>query len=773
MDGTGDLVIDNTDGDMNLGAIDAAGDVSITAQGGLVLGDRLGRDAQVKGDSISITANDGDVGTAEAPLLVDTNPDENGNPGVLNATANDGSVFITEITGDMTIGSITSTGKENSVNLKTEDGNIVESDKGNNDMIKDAVDAAIEAAKAQAKAEALEDQKQILDNYVNTLDSVKQELQDALDNRNAAKSELDQAQAEEADAQQRLETAMAELENLKKAENPDADAIQAQQDKVDSAQSDYDNAKAETQNKQDALEEVEKLLQDAVDSAGDKTFGAVPGLEEAASAEEALKALEQEKQIQEKELLDLTDVLKQALQDAASKQAEASDKEQNASHTGITADGDVNLEANSSSGSAGIGEKDNALGITAGGITHIGAGEDTALKNVDIESGSDLTIDSIVAEGEVNITAKGDIKGSEDQDTVDIIAPSGSLNSLRGDIGTKENALKTSLDKVSAFGENVYLDNIKDLTIDSIIASGDPNQDGGDVHLTVDGDVIDSDAPVKPDGTDIIGGDIQIDASGDIGTKEDPLDVESDEFGATGGDIHISSEGDVKVDKIVGTDVSISSGGKVTDKDDKDAIIAGNLGIDAGVVGEENNPLNVNVSGKLDIHAEYGYINLVNSHRTPDSGNSGWEYRTLIHQPTGIRVSGYISSDAELFVTNGCEHENCIICKYLEKLPASFVLSRYHITMTGCYYGMLYVQIPVDETIEGQIVTFAYCDDGKLMTIQAEVKDGFVSFFVDRLHTFVILDGQYHAVTENGHQMLASDETGEIVYADGLFNAKA
>ena len=762
VDGTGDLVIDNTDGDLDLGAIEAAGDVSITAQGGLVLGDRLGRDAQVKGDSISLTAINGDVGTAEAPLLVDTNPDENGNPGVLSAAANNGSVFITEISGDMAIGTVTSTGEENSVNLKTEDGSIVESDKGNNDLIKDAVDAAIEAAKAQAKAEALEDQVQVLDNYVNTLDRVKQELQDALDNRNAAKSDLDQAQAEEADARQRLEAAKAELENLKNAENPDAAAIQAQQDKVDSAQSDYDNAKAVTQNKQEALEEVEKLLQDAVDSADSNTFGTVTGLEEAASAEEALEALEQEEQIQKKELLDLTDVLNQARQDAADKQAEADDKAQNASPTGIIADGDVNLEVNSSSGSAGIGDPDNALGVTAGGTTHISTGEGTVLDSVDIESGGDVTIGLIQAEGEVNITSMGDIKGSEDQDTLDIIALSGSLNSLRGDIGTQEDPLKTALDRVNAFGENVYLDNIKDLAIDSIIASGDSDQDGGNVHLTVDGDVIDGDTPVKPDDADLIGGDIRIDASGDIGTEEDPLDVESDSFGATGGDIHISSEGDVKVDKIVGSDVTISSGGKVTDlDDDEDAIISDNLGIDAGVVGEEDNPLNVNVSGKLDIHAEYGYINLVNSYRAS-------EYRTIVHEPTGIRVSGYISRNAELFVENGCEHENCMICEYLEKLPSSIVLSRHYITMTGCYFGMLYVQIPVDEAFEGKIVTIAYCDDGKLVTIQVEVKDGFASFFVDRLHTFVVLDGQYHAVTESGHQMLASDETGEIVYVDGL-----
>lgn len=306
--------------------------------------------------------------------------------------------------------------------------------------------------------------KSVLKDYVDTLDSVKQGLQDTLDSRNAAKSALDQA-------------------------------------------------KAETLSRQNALKEAEKRLQNAVDAADDKTYGTVPGLDEAVTAEEALKALEQEKQIQDQKLTDLTQKLEQALQEAADKQAEASAKEQNATATGITADGDVNLEANSSSGSVSIGQKDNALGVTAGGTTHIGTGEGTLLKDVHIDSNGDLTIDSIVAEDTVTITATGDIKGGEGQDTVDIIAPSGSLSSLRGDIGAKENPLKTSLDSVSAFGENIYLDNIKDLVVDSIIA-------GGNVDLTVDGDVSGS---AESDGADMIGGDIQIDASGDIGTEDAPL----------------------------------------------------------------------------------------------------------------------------------------------------------------------------------------------------------------------------------------------------------
>ena len=67
-----------------------------------------------------------------------------------------------------------------------------------------------------------------------------------------------------------------------------------------------------------------------------------------------------------------------------------------------------------------------------------------------------------------------------------------------------------------------------------------------------------------------------------------------------------------------------------------------------------------------------------------------------------------------------------------------------------------------------QIVTIAYCDDGELKTIQVRVRDGFASFFINELHTFVVLNGQYHVVTENGQQLLASDATGEVIMVNEL-----
>ena len=777
VDGDGNLSIDNSDGDMDIGAIEAAGNVDITAQGSLVPGDKLDRDAQIKGDDISVTAKNGHLGAETAPLLVDTNPHENGDPGVLNAQANNGSVYITEITDDMTIGNVISTGKENSVHLKTEDGSIVESDKTADDLIKNAVDAAVEAAKAKAEAEALQDQVDVLKDYVDLLDKTNTDLndaKDALDNAEAAKaqaeSDLANAQTAQKAAEDALEQARSELEQLENSANPDPDELTAKQQALADAEKAHADAIQNTGDAQTALKDAQNdldnakaQLENAMDQAEDDTYGTVDGLGTADSIDEALQALKEALDTHEQKLSDKTNELqeKQKTADELAKLAEeAADKAESAESTGIVADGDVNLEANSSDGSASFGEKDNALGITAGGTTNIRGGEGTTLENVDIESGSDLTIGNMETSGEVNLTAKGDIKGDADNSDRDIIAPSANLGSLKGDIGSKDDPLKTRLDEVSAYGESVYLDNDKDLAVDSIIGEEE-------VDLKVNGDITDGDSEdsAAEDDADIIGGDVNIDAEGNIGSKDDPLDVEADELGATGDDITISSEGDVKVDEIEGSDVDISSGGSVTDKDDdKDSIIADNLHIDAGTVGEKDNPLNILVSGNVDIHALYGYIHYRNSYRAP----TGYAYRTLIHEPTGVRVSGYFSFDAELFVDEACEHGDCLLCKYLSLLPDTVALARYRLSVSGDYYGMLLVQIPVDEEYEGQIVTIAYCEDGELRTIQVRVKDGFASFFIDELHTFVVLNGPYHVVTENGQQLLASDATGEVILVNEL-----
>jgi hypothetical protein len=70
-DAAGDLDLSNTAGDLVIGPIYAGGYHDHRA-GQHPAGDRLGRDAQVKGRSIALSALGGTAGTAAAPLDVDT-----------------------------------------------------------------------------------------------------------------------------------------------------------------------------------------------------------------------------------------------------------------------------------------------------------------------------------------------------------------------------------------------------------------------------------------------------------------------------------------------------------------------------------------------------------------------------------------------------------------------------------------------------------------------------------------------------------------------------
>ena len=227
VDGTGDLTIGNTDkynnGNMNLGAIEAQGDVSITSTGGLILQDKLGRNAQVKGENIDLTAKNGNLGTLNKPLLVDT-----ADGGVLSAIADDGTVVITEISDDMTIGTVSSTGAGSGVTLTTLDGSVLESDKTENDSIQEALDAAVAAAQAQAKADALADQHEILNNYVDTLENVLNSIENANASVDAAQNALTQAEADENTARANLEQAEKLLEQLRKT-NASEQEIEQQQ----------------------------------------------------------------------------------------------------------------------------------------------------------------------------------------------------------------------------------------------------------------------------------------------------------------------------------------------------------------------------------------------------------------------------------------------------------------------------------------------------------------------------------------------------------------
>jgi len=113
-----------------------------------------------------------------------------------------------------------------------------------------------------------------------------------------------------------------------------------------------------------------------------------------------------------------------------------------------------------------------------------------------------------------------------------------------------------------------------------------------------------------------------------------------------------------------------------------------------------------------------------------------------------------------LHVYERCEHADCPVCTYLSSIDPTLVLGQYDLEIEGSWYGRLLVEIPVDASLEGELLTVAYCKNGRLMTIQVRVKDGYIRFWTDGLYAFTILDGVYTvAQAPDGSQILV-DEMG-------------
>ncbi len=665
-DGTGNLTIRNTSGDMALGAIEAAGNVAITSEGGLLLGDRLGRDAQIKGSSISVTAKNGSAGTPEATLTIDTQK------GLLNADVTGGTIHITEVAGDLTIGAIRSGGTED-VKLVTRDGSILD---GSKDLIAHAAQQEQLALQAQTRVEALEDQQKVLAEYLSILVDTRKQLQQVKD-------------AEE-QARQALET-------LRNDPNANPRDVSAQEEIL-----------------RKALEDARK----AMEHAKQNTNGA---LDQAGDLEEALNALSKEDTVRQEEWNQLNDRLTQAKQEAQEARNLADEARKQAAASGIHASGDVTLELNASGGTASAGEQGNALGITSDGVVTILPGTGTKLENIILESGGQMTLAPLEAEDRVSITASGHITGTADQEITDITASAVELHSLSGDVGSQTNPMNLSTDTLQASGENLYLTNDRSVDVDLSAP--------GTVELDAQGNVTGS----------VIGGPVELNAQGSIDIR-----TEADSIRASGENVTIVSQGDIIVDRIAAReDVILTAGGRVSDLGEEDAILSKNLTIDAGAIGEQGNPLNIRVPGAVDVDSRYGIVYLRNSWSEEEGNRNPFRFRTLIHEPTGIQVSGYISAEAYLMVTDQPEHEDCAVCRYLMNLEASRLLGRYNIRIAGRYFGTLTVRIPVDTRYNGQKITVAYCCQGTLMAMHLLVEDGYVTFATDRLHTYYLLDGIY------------------------------
>jgi hypothetical protein len=844
------LQLANTHGDLTLGAITAGGTAAITAEGGIKAGDKLGNEALVKANSIRLTAKNGSIGTAVQAIDIDTDAQHGG---FLNAAATNGAIYIKEMTGNLTIGTIHTTGS-GSVTLTTNDGSITEITAGNADLIAAAARAAIAAAQARSKADAAQTQVDILQGYFTRLASAKtqidtaqsqmQQLRNDLTNKlnalanaetilegkrtdqSAAEQELAQARTDVAAAQTEYDDALAAkqkadqdltdaqtmLAGLEAANPQDLDAIATQQAIVadlndaataagiiltakDTALGNANNnvtskagiaAKAQQQTAvaesavtqagiditaaQTAITNKQTAITQLIIQLDTYTYGnisAMKGLNDVDAAATAVNAEYSSVATRldnVKDTRDLLDTLADAAELAADQALAA------AAASGVSTDGDLTLVLQNG---GSVGESGNALGITVEGDLDVHAGTGKTLDNVYLESGSDLSLDPITATGTVGISALGTIEGTGSGNGVVITAANAGLNSLTGNVGSSSVPFRTSVDRITASGANVYLNNNKSVAVDTIV--------GGNVVLTASGDVTSGNAGTSTGNRDIIADNATVNASGNIGTSGSALIIDADKVSARSKYMTVRSEDDF----IIGTintqyEANISAGGIISAaQSSSNAISAGTLVLNAaGNIGTAAAPLNVSVAGTIQSDAIYGNVYLANNYQAPDGGHSGGsgggggggtDEVTMRDRTTGIMITGEI--DGEFVVTDikADLKDGGVVSQIIESMGLNHILAAYNLQITGNVSGQIEVTIPLGSQYNGKKLTVIYDEDGKTKVAVVTVENGSFSIDAENPGDFVIMDGVYPVKIIE----LGSSAFGDVVLTDWFFEGVA
>ncbi|MDO4399460.1 MAG: hypothetical protein Q4D27_00765 [Coriobacteriia bacterium] len=247
-----DVDITEKSGELGVNTIVANGDVELTAVAIVDVRDDATTEPNITASGVTLTATNGNVGSADAPIELDTDG------GTVNAVARY-DVYLTEVVGDMVVGAIVAGGD---VNLVVEDGALVDAD--TDDLISTLADLLEEARVAQAEADSAaesarlreETLQQLLEAYESAQAAYEAAAQAAAD---AAQVAAD-AQAVADDAQAEVDAAQAQADALAAAEQALADAQAA----GDAAQAAAETAQAQA----DALAAAEQALADA-EAAGD------------------------------------------------------------------------------------------------------------------------------------------------------------------------------------------------------------------------------------------------------------------------------------------------------------------------------------------------------------------------------------------------------------------------------------------------------------------------------------------------------------------------
>ena len=551
------------------------------------------------------------------------------------------------------------------------DKNMLEAQKAYDEAYQDYLNSNTDIIAAREGAEDTDERRAALDKAGEALANARDEVNRIVDEIEAIAGDTGLADAEEAvraaqevadeadrNAREAAETNRLLQDALAKAEQDLTDAQQALADAeaagnltpderlalttaVEEAQERRDNAQTAAQNAQTAadkaaadkatadqnLADAQQALENAKQAAADKATQAI-----ANTVDEARKA---------------ADEARKASGDAANNlnlaKGELGDIRTDATGTGaapqpgdkpgtpaIRVTGNATLKAGGS-----VGGRNGSMTIDTDGTLKLTSGG-----SVDLQSGKTVNIDAINTRGDVSVTANGNINGVGGEPT--ITGRKVTLNAIS--TGNATSAIQSASGKpltlnateLGARADEIDVKTQGDIKLNDFVAAIARIQVAGNVTQT--------------QGTQLDVGMLDIRADGDIGSREAPIVINTDEITAIGNNVYIKNKSrHLLVHQIKGKEVWIDTDGSINTTPDG-MIIARDLIIRAlGNIGAKDQPIRLKVSGKLLLESYLGRIWYKNFFRRAVGGG---DWKLLIDPETGISVYGRFADDAWLEVTN-------------------------------------------------------------------------------------------------------------------------
>ncbi|MBR2559314.1 MAG: hypothetical protein IKE37_02645, partial [Firmicutes bacterium] len=561
----GALNLRNTSGDMVLEEVSAKTDLTVSSEGDIVsedvkAGDTLilisagdiemeDEDALASADSIVLSAA-GDIGRAEEAYRIDS-MSGNASDGYVSAAAEN--IYLTEISGDLRAGVIAAGGSADPEGIVTggdavitAEGSILDNDPES--AVKTAEELFIASGEALAqersayafweimngiaeeKAEKAGELETVLSEAARLLAEIEGELDAALREEAAARKALEDLQADTTLTEEEKEAAAKELrKTLAESERKTAELTA----KAEKARTDYEKARDAAEAARTDADAAEADAQEALREYSDKHAA----YERAkALAEEALRRAQQT----ESSVSAAGSVVLTAGGDIGSASSPleiASGRDVSVTAAGdaaLAAKGDLVIDRWNADGNAvivstgsvssketvkaselevaalggDIGSADEPLRAVTEKLTAYASGDISIING----SRDELTVMPVVAGGDVNLSTGGSI-ASAPGDSADIVAEDVKIVS-GGSIGAPGEPLRISAESVRITGKDMDLEFAGDTEVVSIT--------GGRVKIVSDGRI---DAGYNGGMPNITAAQLDITASGDIGSEDHPLHV--------------------------------------------------------------------------------------------------------------------------------------------------------------------------------------------------------------------------------------------------------